>query len=66
MTKKEIPKSSDEDLLVDYVWSYGIFVRNMNLSMYKTKRIGQHVRDLEEEILKRKLLSQKAVDYLRR
>lgn len=63
MTKKELTKCSNEDLIVDYVKTYSSYCVNLNLQR-GIERLFNHQKDLEKEMLKRNILSQHAIDYL--
>lgn len=63
MRKNEIKKAKDNELIVDLVLSFGIWCRNVNLGLGE-KRLGSHCKDLEEELLKRGVLTEEDVRLL--
>lgn len=64
MTKSEIKKAKDNDLITEYVKSYSSFILNCNFDR-GTKQLGQHCQDLEDELLRRGILTNENIDALR-
>lgn len=64
MTKAEIKKAKDNELIVDYVRTYSSFCLNVNLGM-GIKQYSKHCTDLEEELVKRGILTEENVRILR-
>lgn len=56
MRKSEIKKAKDNELLVDYISSVTSLHLNYNLNK-KTEQLTKHCHDLEEEIIKRGILT---------
>jgi hypothetical protein len=65
MRKNEMAKAGLNELIVDYVRSYGLYLRNMNLGLGE-KRLGKHCEDLENELLRRGILSETDIAALRK
>ena len=63
MTKKEIAKAKDSELIVDYVLTYSKLVLNTNLKL-GINRYSKHCADLECEMLKRKMLTEDDIKRL--
>lgn len=63
MTKKEIKKASNNELIVDYVRSYSFYEVNYLLDR-GTKQLLQHCHDLEAELVARKILTEDDVRHL--
>ncbi len=63
MTKGEIKKAPNNELIVDYVHAYAIFTENY-LHGGGLKRLGQHLQDLETELVARGLLTEEDVKHL--
>lgn len=63
MTKSEIKKAKDNDLITEYVSSYAILLLNYNLDK-GTKQAEKHCRDLEAELLKRGILTEENINTL--
>ena len=63
MRKTEIARAKDNELIVDYVRSYGLYLRNMNLGLGE-KRLANHCADLEKELVKRGILTKENIDAL--
>lgn len=63
MTKQAMKKAKDNELMFDYIQSYSILMLNLN-SDRGTRQIEKHCNDLEEEIVKRGLLTEEQVKRL--
>lgn len=63
MIKQEIKKAKDNELIVDYIDTYSILCMNQNMGG-GTKRYSQHCHDLEQEMLKRGILTEQDVKHL--
>ena len=63
MTKSEIKKSLNNELVFEYVNSYSQLMCNYNLNR-GTDRLQKHCNDLEEELLKRELLTAEQIKQL--
>lgn len=63
MTKQEIKKASNSELIMDYIRSYSRFTVNLNLGL-GLKRLGDHLKDLDKEMIARGILSQDQIDRL--
>ena len=63
MTKAEIKKAQNHELIVDYVRSYSSLMYNYNCGG-GVKMLEKHCNDLEMELLKRGLLTEAEVKYL--
>lgn len=63
MRKNEIKNSKDNALITDYVRSYSKLVLNMNLGM-GVNQIGKHCDDLENELLRRGILTSDDIKIL--
>ena len=63
MDRKAQKTATDSQIIVDYIESFAEFVCNMNLGR-GTERLWKHLRDLDEQMLKRGILTQKQIDHL--
>ena len=63
MTKLEIKKANDSELIYDYILTYSTLVCNINLQM-GTKRYQKHLEDLNAEMLKREILTPEQIANL--
>ena len=63
MTKAEILKAKDNDLITEYISSYASLLVNYNLKL-GTKRLEQHCSALETELLKRGILTEDNIKTL--
>lgn len=63
MTKREIPKAKDNDLIAEYVSSYATLLLNYNLSR-GVIQAEKHCKDLEAELLKRGILTEENIRSL--
>ena len=67
MTKKEIKKAKDNELIVEYVRTYSSLCVNLNSPSWEnrgTKRYTDHCHDLEVELVARGILTEDDVKYL--
>lgn len=62
MTKKEMEKANDSEIILDYIRSYANLAVNQNLGC-GIDRLSNHLVDLDEQMLKRGILSE---DQIRR
>ena len=65
MTKQEVKKSNDRELIVEYVKSYRDYDVNFFLRR-GTKQLAKHVKDLEDEIVARGILTATDIEELNR
>ena len=63
MTKQEIKKSKDNELIREYVSSYGQLWANW-LTDRGTKQLSNHCKDLEAELLNRNILTEEDIRIL--
>lgn len=63
MTKKEIKKAENHELVSDLAHTYARLCLNCNLGG-SLKQLNQHLSDLCDEMLKRELLDEKEVKAL--
>lgn len=63
MTKREIPKAKDNELIVDYVRTQTLLEANL-ITGRGIKQLLAHAHDLENELVKRGLLTEADVKYL--
>ena len=63
MKKSEIKNLKDNELIAEYVRTFANFETNWVLRR-GTKQFWKHMKDLEEELLKRNILTQEDVDRL--
>lgn len=63
MTKKEMLKAKDSEIIVDYIRSYSLYCSNM-VTHRGTVAVDRHLKDLDVEMLRRGILSQEQVDFL--
>lgn len=63
MWKSEITKAPTNKLIVDYIRSSAEFAVNLNLKR-GTERLSKHCADLEEELVKRGILTDEDVKVL--
>ena len=63
MTKKEIKKVPNNELIVDYVRSYSLYEVNYLLDRGR-KQVLQHCHDLEAELVARNILTEDDVKHL--
>ena len=59
MTKKEIKKAKDCELVADLANTYAHLLLNLNSVDRGTKQLERHLKDLEDEMLSRGLLEQR-------
>ena len=67
MTKQEIKKATNNELIVDYVRTYSSLCVNLNSAPWEnrgTKRYEQHCHDLETEMVTRGILTEEDVQHL--
>lgn len=66
MTKREIKKATNNELIVEYVRTYSSLSLNLNAPWENrgTKRYGQHCHNLEAEMVARGILTEDDVKYL--
>lgn len=60
MRKSEIKKSTDNDLLVDYIQSISSLFLNFNAGK-RTNQLSIHCSDLEKEIVSRGILTEEDI-----
>lgn len=65
MDRKAQKMALDSEIIVDYVTSYAWHMTNYNLGR-GTERLAKHLRDLEEQLLKRGILTPEQIEYLNR
>jgi len=63
MTKAEIKKITNEQLIVEYVKTYSHYDTNF-VTQRGTDRLWKHLRDLESELLIRGILSEDSIKEL--
>lgn len=63
MTKAEIPKAKDNELITEYVSSYALLLVKFNLDR-GTAKAEKHCKDLEKELLKRGILTEENIRTL--
>lgn len=63
MTKAEIRKAKDNELIVDYVLTFSTLCLNINQGG-GIKRYSQHCHDLETELLSRGILNEEDIKKL--
>ena len=63
MTKKELKTAKDNEVIFDYINTFATWYYNYNCGG-GIKRTGEHLRDLDDEMLKRGLLTKEQVDML--
>ena len=63
MRKNEISKSSNNDLITEYVQTYATLVLNMNTDR-GVIQASKHCTDLETELLKRGILTKENIELL--
>ena len=63
MKKSEIKHLPNNALIVEYVRTFACYDTNYVLNR-GTKQLGQHLRDLEKELVARNILTQEDVDKL--
>ena len=64
MTRKELRKATDGDIIVEYVLTAAKHAVNQNSYDRGIARLAQHLRDLDAEMLRRGILSQEQIDRL--
>ena len=64
MTKKELKKASDSELIAELASAYADAILAYNIARLGTKRTSKHLDDVIEESKKRGLLEQKEIDRL--
>lgn len=64
MQKKEMKNATDSEIIMDLITSYSSWTLALNIPRYSAKRIGEHVKDLENEALKRNILTQEQIERL--
>ena len=65
MTKREIPKAKDNELIRDAIWTFGWLQQNEILDR-GTKQLESHFQDLCSEMVKRGLITQEQWDSFNR
>lgn len=65
MTKKEIKIAKNSELVYEYATSYALLIVNYNIGK-GTKQLQKHCNDLENELMKRNLLTEEDVERLNR
>jgi len=63
MKKTDIPKLADNDLITEYVSAYASLLININMNM-GIKQLEKQCANLEEELLKRGLLTEENIKRL--
>lgn len=63
MTKKEIKVAKDSELVYEYATSYALLLLNYNMGK-STNRLQAHCNNLENELMKRNLLTEEDVKRL--
>lgn len=63
MTKTEMKKATDEQVLVEYILTVSAHDTNFVLDR-GTKRLHEHMKNLERELVARGVLSEHAVEVL--
>ena len=63
MTKKEIAKAKDNEIILDMIRTYSTLCVNENLHL-GTKQLSKHCKDLETEMLKRGILTESDIKRL--
>ena len=63
MTRKEIKTATNNELLVDYIRSQSLWGSN-ELNDRGTKRIAEHCKDLEAELVSRGVLTEHDVEII--
>lgn len=63
MTKQEIKRATDNALIVEYIRSYH-WSAQAERDGSPRKRIDAHCKDLEQEIVKRNILTDEDIKYL--
>lgn len=63
MRKTDIPKLADNDLITEYVSAYASLLMNTNMNM-GVKQLEKQCSNLEEELLKRGLLTEENIKRL--
>lgn len=63
MNKQEIKKATNRELIVEYVKSYSHYDTNFVLRR-GTDKLAKHLRDLEEELVNRDILTRSNIEEL--
>ena len=63
MTKKQLKTATDSEVIVDYIETEATYCLNLNMGG-GIDRLYNHLLDLNQEMLKRGILSQKQIDRL--
>ena len=63
LTKKQLPTASDSEIVFDYVETYSHLILEINFQG-ATKALSKHLKDLETEIIKRKIMTEAQIEYL--
>lgn len=63
MKKSEIKTLSNNELIVEYVSTYSFYDTNFLLGR-GTKQLEKHLKDLEEELVKRDILTESDIEEL--
>ena len=65
MKKSDIKTLPNNKLIAEYVHSFAFYDTNYILGR-GTKQLGKHLRDLEEELIKRNMLTEEDIEILNR
>lgn len=63
MTKKEIKSAKDSELVYEYATNYALLLLNYNMGK-GTNRLQAHCNNLENELMKRNLLTEEDIKRL--
>lgn len=63
MDRKTQKTATDSEIIVDYIWTFAEHMTNLNLGR-GTERLMKHLKDLDDQMLKRGILSQEQIDRL--
>lgn len=66
MTKEELRKAKDSEVVADYISTYAYWVLELNDSRGKTKALRKHLDILEAEALRRGIMTEEQIDMLNR
>ena len=63
MTKQEVKKSSDNELITEAIWTYGRLLQNF-IARRGTAQLEKHWNDCAGELVKRNLITENDVKWL--
>lgn len=63
MTRQDIKKATESELITEYIHTFGWWVSNMNTGR-GTDRLGKHIADMNAELIRRGILNEQQIEFL--